>query len=103
MAVVAPGETPALGSTVISYYLCQVSGVSRFLTYDKYFPFQYANETSYNSIWNHLHTFPAQKTEHCIKPGSKLLFHFVDKLESNVLQRGFWISLFSLHKDWNQI
>lgn len=35
-----------------------------------------------------LHGFPEHKSKHWIKPGSKLVFRFVDILELKVLQKG---------------
>ena len=44
--------------------------------------FRYANEALYALIMPNLHTFQVHKSEDWIKPGSKLLFHFLDILET---------------------
>ncbi len=41
-----------------------------------------------------LHTFPEQKTEYWIKPGSKFLFYFVDILKGKCFYRGYFGYLF---------
>ena len=50
--------------------------------------FRYANEALYALIMPNLHTFQVHKSEDWIMPGSKLLFPFLDILETKQITEG---------------
>ena len=63
--------------------------------------FKYANEPLSHEICAYLNTFQEPKSELWIKPGSKLLFHFVVILVSKAFTEGYLFV--SLHKSENTV